>query len=526
MQNKLSLDLDIRVLESSRPTSAGARKLSYHVIGTNLAFEDCSKNGPLDAFVMDFLDTNAKDKAFFWPDNLNRSIVDKSVYSRNRVLRTPLSFKLDDETKTPLLLLQPWNGQNEIEEAFVTNLTVCGPGLRILTMQDISSIIPAKATKNMSFICFPQLGGMKKEEGASASSAGRGRSISSHAAQAGGPSVCPTVSVKELQVMLDAAGSEGCVVLGQLPDPSKKDGTTNFECRNVGKRKCLVCEGEMHEKNNASLNVDRATNVRYWCFAPDCHKRGPVHIGSLVQGLGGALPSAYASGSVATPFRAKLDLDAAPNVAVEAGHGATSKMEVDHKATTAEEEADHEAPSAMEIDYEAASSLKAEESGDGNDEAQQQQLSPPFANQDVSSPASQKPRASSNPCKEPAPRHNYLEAVIREFALMGPIANRDDMYNILSWAAEAAGGLQSEKGMAALRAAALEWSYRCLDACKLAEYAESQGPVSASQQPDEESEETGSTSQHEDEESEETGSTSQHEDEEREETGSTSQHED
>ena len=373
MQSKLSLDLDIRVLESSRPASAGARKLSYHVIGTNLAFEDCSKNGPLYAYVTDFLDTNAEDKAFFWPDNSERSIVDMSVYSRNRVLRTPLSFKLDDATKTPLLLLPPWNGQNEIEEAFVTNLTLCGPGLRILTMQDISSIIPAKATMN---ICFPQLGGMKKREGASTSSVGKGRSNSSHAAQAGGPSVCPTVSVKELQVMLDAAGSEGCKVLGQLPDPSKKDGTTNFECRNLGKRKCLVCEGELHEKTNASLNVDRDGNVRYWCFAEDCHKRGPVLIRHLAQGLGGALPSAYASGSVATPFRAKLDLDAAPNVALEADHGATSKMEVDrgatskmevdsgatskmevdHKATTAEEEADHEAPSAMEIDYEAASS--------------------------------------------------------------------------------------------------------------------------------------------------------------------------
>lgn len=167
MQDKLSLDLDIRVLESSRSTSAGTFKLSYHVIATNLAFESCSKNGPMDAFVTDFLNTHAEDKVFFWPDNPKRSIVDKSVYGRNRLLRILLSFKLEDKTKTPLKLLPPWDGQNQIEETFVTNLSVCVPGLRILTMQDISGIIPVKALKipapqkTSSSFCFPPLGGMR-----------------------------------------------------------------------------------------------------------------------------------------------------------------------------------------------------------------------------------------------------------------------------------------------------------------------------------------------------------------------------
>ena len=319
-----------------------------------------------------------------------------------------------------------------------------------------------------------------------------------------------------LQVLLDAAGSKGCKVLGQLPDPSKKDGTTNFECRNVGTRECLVCKGELHQNNNASLNVDRDSNVCYWCLAPDCHKRGPVHIGRLVQGPEDALPSTYALGRVATPFRTKLD--AASTVLVEADHGATFEMEVDHKATTAEEEADHEASaemergheatteeeagheatsamevdyeattaeavtdheatSAMEVDYEAttaevemehettsttdadheaAASSEVEKSDDG-DEAQQQSWPVSFPDEGVSSPALQNLQSSSSPSTEPAQLHNYLEAVICELALMGPTANRDHMHNILSWAAEAAGGGQSEEGMAALRAAALEW---------------------------------------------------------------------
>jgi hypothetical protein len=100
----------------------------------------------MKAFVQCFEDKLVKDKPSFLPisdDGSPRRIIDMSVYTKNRVLRTPLSFKLSDLTKTPLKLLPPWDGPNDVKEAFVTNVVAGAAGQRIFTMQDISCAIPA-----------------------------------------------------------------------------------------------------------------------------------------------------------------------------------------------------------------------------------------------------------------------------------------------------------------------------------------------------------------------------------------------
>ena len=114
------------------------------MIGINLAFDSNCKMGSMGAFVLDFQKTHAKDRLFSWPAEPQRSIIDTAVYSKRRLMRTPLSSKLNDETKTPLKLLQPWDCINGIEEAFITNLEACAPDLLILSMEDISGVIPVE----------------------------------------------------------------------------------------------------------------------------------------------------------------------------------------------------------------------------------------------------------------------------------------------------------------------------------------------------------------------------------------------
>ena len=105
-QDKLGTDLNMRIVESSRPVSGSTDVLkhSYHVIGTNLVF--ATNDGPLAAFVQDFVYVHREDALFFAGKN-DECIIDTSVYTKNRQLRTPLSCKLNDSTKTPLTLLQP-----------------------------------------------------------------------------------------------------------------------------------------------------------------------------------------------------------------------------------------------------------------------------------------------------------------------------------------------------------------------------------------------------------------------------------
>ena len=64
-------------------------------------------------------------------------------------------------------------------------------------------------------------------------------------------------------------------------------------------------------------------------------------------------------------------------------------------------------------------------------------------------------------------------AVIREIALMGPAQCEEEVCCVLSCAAKAAGG-QSEGDTKALQAAALEWTYRSLPVCRIAQCADNE----------------------------------------------------
>jgi P4 family phage/plasmid primase-like protien len=400
------VDLDIRVLEGSRPDSEGNVKYSYHVVGTNLIF--ASNTSPMKAFVQGFEEKLAKDKPSFLPssdDDSPRHIIDMSVYTKNRVLRTPLSFKLSDSTRTPLKLLPPWDGPNDMTEVFVTNVAAgAAAGQRIFTMQDISRAIPAPATSATGSL---PPAGAKRKEGESTLRARGGRGCK--AAQATAPAM-PSDVVQQLQALLDAAGNKGCQAkndAGSLLD----NGVLSFSCQNVGTRECLACKGVAHKSNNASLHVHQdSLRVYYKCLAPKCAKQAKIYIGVL-----------------------KLEPDGALSATSASAGQAAAEMEVEDGA---------------------------------------QPDSPYSGDQDVLDRASEAESLCSGSRIESL-ACSRLDEVVREFALLQPAADEEDLRYILELAAKAAGG-QTEDCVKALQGAALEWSYRSLSVRQIAKYADSE----------------------------------------------------
>ena len=95
-------------------------------------------------------------------------------------------------------------------------------------------------------------------------------------------------------------------------------------------------------------------------------------------------------------------------------------------------------------------------------------VQPDFHHQDAPDRASEAASACSRTSMEPLP-YQLLDEVVRELALMPPVADEADWNYTLKLAARAAGE-QSEDGIKALQAAALEWSYRCLTVHQIAKY--------------------------------------------------------
>ena len=231
----------------------------------------------------------------------SRNIIDMSVYSNNRVLRTPLSSKLSDSTNTPLKLLPPWDGHNYLERAFVTNIVSAGQ--HVFTIQDINRAIP---TTHALVTGLLQSRGAKRAARASISRARGGNN--GQAAQATEPTL-PSDVLPQLQALLDAAGSRGCQVK-QGACKALENGMLSFPCENVGIRECLVCEEEEHKHNHASLNVGHdGRKVFYKCLAPKCCKEGYKYIGALKLEANSVLSSASASaGQLASEIEAEGDL--------------------------------------------------------------------------------------------------------------------------------------------------------------------------------------------------------------------------
>jgi hypothetical protein len=152
----------------------------------------------MKAFAEGFEEELVNDAPPFFPtddEGKPHRIIDFSVYTKNRVLRTPLSCKLSDETQTLLKLLSPWHGQSNLKEAFVTNVLVAGA--RIFTVQDISRAIPSAAT---SFTGLLPAAGAKRKTGANTSRARGG--TNSQTAQAPVPVYCRYKRHNSVHVLL------------------------------------------------------------------------------------------------------------------------------------------------------------------------------------------------------------------------------------------------------------------------------------------------------------------------------------
>jgi len=182
-----------------------------------------------------------------------------AVYTKNRLLRTPLSCKLEDATKTALSLLQPWCGTG-ITDAFVTNVPADLP--LIMPRENVGRAISARKAQSAT------------------SGAGQGVKIAPSQAT----SRVLNEVVQELQAMLDAAGSKGCEVTTHALPPGPS-GAQSIICKNMRTRVCLVSDGEEHVHNNAWLNVHEDGSVFYHCHAAGCKTKRPKHIGSLDRDL-------------------------------------------------------------------------------------------------------------------------------------------------------------------------------------------------------------------------------------------------
>jgi hypothetical protein len=211
--------------------------------------------------VQDFVYVHRED-ALFFADRNDKCIIDMSVYSRNRQLRTPLSCKLNDSTKTPLSPLQPWCGTDNVWEALVTNPAA---ELPVIGLHDFTTTMPSRTTKRTA-----------------SGRAGEGGVAQSQATE------CVPVrdqAVQSLQAVLDAAGSKGCQVT-PLVRLCRIRGKFSITCRNVQTCSCLVSEGEEHIHNNAWLSADQEDGrVCYSCHAPSCKVKGSKYIGDVDPAL-------------------------------------------------------------------------------------------------------------------------------------------------------------------------------------------------------------------------------------------------
>jgi len=412
------------------------------VILTDVVFT--SNTGPLKACVDDFVNKHADDKHFLWPGYPDRCIIDMDVYSKNRVLRTPLSFKLDDATKTPLKLLHPWDGgSNNILDAFVTNVDSSTQCL-IITDQHIR-----KAG-------IPFMGpGTRRNKGHSTSWTQLAR-----IPQLQRETVpVPEELVQELQALLDAAGGRDCRVIPSGHAPDEQGAQTVF-CRNAGeKRECLVVKGDIHKGNNMYLKVHAAGQVFYCCHSLRCKQKGAnggkVPIGAIKQPAS-SLPSLTQTASQMVTVQDvageddPMQVDGGSDGSYSADNGGGSEEDEGNEGSEEEDE-EVRSEGQMELDdwhSEASAQMQVdgfdEESSSCDDDNGEEQHS-----------------SSSEDASDPPPDPAHMACtVIRELALMGPAGSRVEARSILSSAGKAAGGGHSKEDIKSLQAAASEWLHR------------------------------------------------------------------
>jgi hypothetical protein len=275
-QEAYKIDPEFIVLRGSRIKNC-MMKNSYHILATNVAFS--SNYGEMKSFFRNFVEENKQDPLLTWDDNgKTRSIIDLGVYTRNRIFRTPLSHKGDDDSRTKLCRIE----RIEVDDATGYTSSYVWQEKPITAIADVLdclvTYIPSELCTSIIPDCEPCFLSLQGSQ-----------VIKSTAQQTKEPhlnSQCAaftdqTVSqaVARMQEMLKEQHIEGIHVKGikKVHD----GGRTIYECRNVGLRNCISKPDEIHTSNNVYLQHEPDGKILHRCLAPSCKHIHPVEIGWL-----------------------------------------------------------------------------------------------------------------------------------------------------------------------------------------------------------------------------------------------------
>jgi hypothetical protein len=251
MQKEFGIVPKIKVSDGSRWKQNGRWKQSYHIVVSNLAF--ASNHGAMKRFVEDFIKENDTNPLFWWysENRKLKSFIDESVYTKNRCLRTPLSHKGDDPTKTKLQPIERIGDSNVWEPRPLSSAEEILQHLVTYIPDDLrQSIIP------------------DSENATAPNSQRRASGVSRGQPPRPAPSEQYAYIIPQVQEMINTAGGSGCVA--SCIKEESDSGPMMIICKNDGPRTCLVTKDEVHQKNNAYIVVCPDGTVLYNCHANDC----------------------------------------------------------------------------------------------------------------------------------------------------------------------------------------------------------------------------------------------------------------
>jgi hypothetical protein len=246
------------VVSNSSRQKAGQWKQSWHFTVTNASFS--SNKGEMQSFMRRF-QVHHQDTEILWVDGA--FLVDMTVYTNYRVIRTPLSYKEDDPLKTKMLPCQyngtEWVTQPIMDEEQLLDYLITYLPDGVMLLPDSEPCTNSNSQRHAS--------GVSRRQNP------RPAPLEQNSAQ-------EATILAQVQGMVHTEGGSGCVVynIQQTFD----DGTMRIRCKNDGPRKCLVTKDEIHENDNAFITVYPDGRVMYNCYSNPCRDYEPgVQIGKL-----------------------------------------------------------------------------------------------------------------------------------------------------------------------------------------------------------------------------------------------------
>jgi len=202
-------------------------------------------------------------------------IIDMSVYSRYRPMRLPLCCKSGG---APFVRISgdPFDENDDFTAKFAEDdpgAWKCFAISNPVTDDNTTKVSIHSSSSNQAIV-----GRGRKRKISSIAGAVERRVRSAVDRSQCGQELHPDC-MEVFQTMLDAAGSEGCNVTGQM---IVRDNDRVISCKNDGVRKCLHGRDTTHTSNNAYLLVDRQGDVTYKCHAAEC-KQKMYFLGSLPE---------------------------------------------------------------------------------------------------------------------------------------------------------------------------------------------------------------------------------------------------